>query len=50
MDFDKAFDKVELGSLKIEKEKAQDTIERFYTYLKEDGNQMFRGRKRNRLF
>lgn len=49
-DFDKSYKSVDLESLKISKESARSTIDRFYEYLKEDGNQMLRGRKRNRLF
>lgn len=49
-DFDKSYKDIGLKSLNISKEDAQNTIDRFYNYLKENGNQMFRGRKRNKLF
>lgn len=50
IDFDKSYDKVKLKDFKVSKEEAENTINRFYNYLKENGNQVFRGRKRNNLF
>ncbi len=49
-DFEDSYKRVKLKELNISKEDASNTIERFYNYLKENGNQVFRGRKRNRLF
>lgn len=49
-DFEESYKSLKLKELNISKESANDTIERFYNYLKENGNQLFGGRKRNRLF
>lgn len=48
--FDDAYKNVGLKDLNVSKEEASNTIERFYSYLKENGNEIFRGRKRNKLF
>lgn len=49
-DFEESYKRVKLKELNIGKDEASNTIERFYNYLKENGNQVFRGRKRNKLF
>lgn len=49
-DFEDSYKRVKLKDLNVSKEEASNTIERFYNYLKENGNQVFRGRKRNKLF
>lgn len=49
-DFTDSYKRVRLKDLGVSKEEAEQTIERFYNYLKENGNQVFRGRKRNKLF
>lgn len=47
---DDGYKSVNLKDLGVSKEEASNTIERFYSYLKENGNEIFRGRKRNKLF
>ena len=49
-DFEDSYKRVKLKDLNVSKEEASNTIERFYNYLKENGTQVFRGRKRNKLF
>lgn len=49
-DFNDSYEKVNLKALGVDKESAKQTIDKFYNYLKENGNQPFRGRKRNKLF
>lgn len=50
MSLDDAYKSVNLKDLGVSKEEASNTIDRFYNYLKENGNEIFRGRKRNKLF
>lgn len=50
MSLDDGYKSVNLKDLGVSKEEASNTIDRFYNYLKENGNEIFRGRKRNKLF
>lgn len=49
-DFDDSFKKLNLKDYGVDKESAKTTIEKFYKYIKENGNQLNGSRKRNKLF
>ncbi len=49
-DFDDSFKKLNLKDYGVDKESARATIEKFYKYIKENGNQLNGSRKRNKLF
>lgn len=49
-DFDESYLKVGLKDMKVSKDEALNTIDKFYNYLKENGNQIFKGKRRNNFF
>lgn len=49
-DFDDSFKKLNLKDYGVDKESAKTTVEKFYKYIKENGNQLNGSRKRNKLF
>lgn len=49
-DFDDSFKKLNLKDYGVDKENAKITIDKFYKYIKENGNQINGSRRRNKLF
>lgn len=46
--FDDSYDRVNLDKLGVSKDDAQDTINRFYGYLKDNGRQVFTDKNKNK--